>query len=271
MQSHRSFAGKVSAYHVLKVKQCLPEGCIYFKWRCRLLEKGARCVKGYNYPGKNCNSCRFYFEDKLQKVPEIRLSQEEYRLFLAELEEFEDWLGSHLGRRLEIQGRVNHIGPRLIKTVSPRHSRLSLRGYLLNFAECFLGRTRMEDFVYLQIGDRVQQRLGLARGDLVSFEAELGLDEGRLVLTRPGRWEIDERAEDRDKPDRSRLLVDAHSATPLDSQNERCISCERGRLVDVFERELDGGRYVCRELYCLEGVVEPDECCYGAMKKLGIR
>lgn len=40
---HEAFDGKVSVYHVLKVKRCLHEGCFYFKWHCRLLEKGARC------------------------------------------------------------------------------------------------------------------------------------------------------------------------------------------------------------------------------------
>ena len=271
LQSHGSFAGKVSAYHVLKVRACLPEGCIYFKWRCRLLEKGASCAKGYNYPGKNCNSCRYYYEDKLHKIPEVQLEQSAYRSFLAELEEFESWLGENLGRRMEIYGRVNHLGPRLVKTVYPRRSRLSLRGYLLNFAECFLDRTRMEDFVYLPIGRGVQERLCLARGDLVTFEAELTLDEGRLVLKRPGRWEIDERGPEPFQHQRNQALVDAHLARPLENQSERCINCERGRLVDVYERELDGGRFLCRELHCLEGVVEPDDCCYNALKKLGIR
>ena len=271
LQSHQSFAGRVSAYHVLKVKKCLPEGCIYFKWRCRLLEKGARCEKGYNYPGKNCTNCRFYYDEKLHKIPEVQLDDSSYRLFQEELEEFEDWLRDNLGRRLEIYGRINFVGPRLVKTVYPKHSRLSLRGYLVNFAECFLGRTRMEDFVYLPIGSGVQHRLCLARGDLVTFEAEPALDEGRLVLTRPGRWEIDERGPERFEPERSQALVDAHSAELLEEQSERCISCERGRLVDVYERELDGGRFLGRELYCLEGVAEPERCCYSALKKLGIR
>ena len=271
LQSHSSFEHKVSVHHVMKARKCLPEGCIYFNWRCRLLEKGTRCRKGYNFPGKNCNNCRYYYEEKLHKIPEVRLSEKEYRTFLAELAEFEDWLGANLGRRMEIYGRINHVGPRLVKTVYPRHSRLSLRGYLINFAECFLGRTRMEDFVYLPIGKGVQERLGLSRGDLVTFQAELKLDEGRLVLTRPGSWEIDERAAERQVIDSSRALVDLHAAEPLEEQSERCISCERGRLVDVYERELDGGQFLCRELYCLEGVQEPDNCCYNALKTLKLR
>ena len=115
LQSHDSFAGRVSVYHVLKVKRCLPEGCIWFDWRCRLLEKGGACRKGYHFPGKNCNGCRYYYEEKVHKVPEVLLDRDSYRNFQAELEEFEDWLRENLGRRLEVFARVSQVGPQLTK------------------------------------------------------------------------------------------------------------------------------------------------------------
>ena len=271
LDSHNSFAGKVSVYHVLKVKRCLPEGCFYFKWHCRLLEKGTSCKKGYKHPGKNCSTCRYYYEEKLHKVPEIILKQEEYKKFLWELESFEEWLSDHLGRRLEIYGRVNFVGPRLIKTVYPRNSRLSLKGYLVNFAECYLGRTHLEDFVYLQLSPNAQKRLRLARGDLVEFEAELRLDEGRLVLKTPRRIDFQERGSVSFEPDLSAALVDSRMATLLADQSEKCLNCERGRLVDVVEKNIDSQRFLRRELFCLEGVREPLICSYSALKKLGIR
>ena len=271
LDSHSSFAGKVSVYHVLKVKQCLPEGCFYFKWHCRLLEKGTSCKKGYRHPGKNCGSCRYYYEEKLHKVPEIILAQEEYKKFLRELESFEEWLSDNLGRRLEIYGRVNFVGPRLIKTVYPRNSRLSLKGYLVNFAECYLGRTHLEDFVYLQLSPTAQNRIRLARGDLVEFEAELRLDEGRLLLKTPRRIDFNERGPDAFEPDLPAALVDSRMAARLTDQSEKCLNCERGRLVDVVEKNIDSQRFLRRELFCLEGVREPSICSYSALKKLGIR
>ncbi|MEA1996869.1 MAG: hypothetical protein U9N45_04495 [Gemmatimonadota bacterium] len=275
LQSHDSFEGWVSAFHVLKVKRCLPDGCFYFKWRCRLLEKGATCVKGYNYPGKNCRGCRFYYEDKIHKVPVVQLSDQAYREFLDDLQDFEDWLGSNIGRRVEVYGRVNFAGPHLTKTVYTKYSKVSLRGYLINFAECFLGRTRFEDFVYLRISRKSQLDLRLARGDLLEFEAELTLDQGRLVLVRPGRFEFIERSPDafgqESDDDLSRIIVEARTATVVSEQSERCLSCERGRLVDVIEKGTDTNQDFRRELFCLEGVREPSLCCYETLKKLGIR
>lgn len=260
----------MSVYHVLKVKRCLPEGCFYFKWHCRLLDKGTRCVKGYGHPGKNCNSCRYYFEDKLHKIPEIRLEPRAYREFQLELEEFEDWLSDNLGRRLAIQGRVNFSGPRLVKKIYPRHEKLYLRGYLANFSGCFLGRARLDDFVYLRLSPGAQERVRLAKGDELEFEAELRLDEGRLVLEHPRRFDFSRRGPEPFDPRRAEALVDLHSAAALDVQYERCINCERGRLVDVVERGIDSDRFLHRELYCLEGVTTPADCCYGALKKIAV-
>ena len=271
LDSHNSFAGKVSVYHVLKVKKCRPQGCFYFKWHCRLLEKGTRCKKGYKHAGKNCSSCRYYYEEKFHKVPEIILKQEHYKEFLRELEGFEDWLSDNLGRRLEIYGRVNFVGPRLIKTVYPKNSRLSLKGYLVNFAESYLGRTHVEDFVYLQLSPGAQKRLRLARGDLLEFEAELRLDEGRLVLEAPRKMDFLQRGPETFEPDLSAALVDSRMAAQLAGQDEKCLNCERGRLVDVVEKSIDRPRFLRRELFCLEGVKDPVICSYNAMKKLGIR
>jgi len=271
LDSHESFSGRVSPYHVLKVKRCLDEGCFYFKWRCRLLEKGASCRKGYKHPGKNCLGCRYYFEDKLHKVPEVRLTEAAYRSFLRELEDFEDWLADYLGRRLTVYGRVNHVGPLLVKTLYPKNSRVALKGYLANFAECYLDRTHLEDFVYLRLSASLQRRLGLVRGDLVEFTAELALDEGRLVLENPGRFEFEQRESSRFAAAPLAGLVEARLARVLCEQSERCIRCERGRLVDVLEKEIGGFRFLRRELYCLEGVRDPASCCWKALAEIGLR
>jgi len=270
VDSHDSFHGTVSVYHVLKVKRCMPEGCFYFKWRCRLLEGGGTCRKGYKHPGKNCSNCRFYYEEKIHKVPSVQLTETAYREFLLELENFEDWLAENLGRRLEVYGRVNFIGPLLVKILYPKTSRVSLKGYLVNFAECYLGTTHFEDFVYLRLSSKSQQRLRLARGDLVEFEAELTLDEGRLVLVHPRRFEFIERSGQEFAPELSEAIVQARTATVVNDQSERCLTCERGRLVDVIDSS-GNGRGLTRELFCLEGVRDPSTCCYAGLKSLRIR
>lgn len=269
LQSHDSFAGRVSVHHVLKVKRCLPDGCFYFHWRCRLLDKGGACKKGYRHPGKNCVGCRFHYDIKEHKVPVRLLPDNEHEKFLRELEEFEHWLGDNLGRRMEVLGTVNHVGPLLSANIYPRRSSLSLRGWLVNFAECYLGWTHFEDFIYLRLSSRSQKELRLCRGDRIEFEAELGLDEGRLVLTRPGRFEFRERADERCVPEEGRELAAVRGAVALESQSEKCLRCERGRLVDVTEHEPRFGRRgFSRLLYCLEGVTDPELCCYLAFREL---
>jgi hypothetical protein len=271
LQSHDSFAGWVSVYHVLKVKRCLPEGCIYFLWHCRLLDKGGACRKGYHHPGKNCSNCQYYYDEKIHKVPVMQLSTEDYSRFRDDLESFEDWLTENRGRRLEVYGRVNHVGPLLAKDVYHNRSRVTLKGYLANFAECYLGRTHFEDFVYLRLSGRTQHEQRLARGDLLEFEAELDLDEGRLVLAHPGRFEFAERSPEPFRPEDSAALVASRTATVLESQSERCLRCEQGRLVDVTGHGALDRRSFSRQLFCLQGVEDPSLCCYNALKSLGIR
>ncbi|MEA2062884.1 MAG: hypothetical protein U9P14_04225 [Gemmatimonadota bacterium] len=270
LQSHESFAGWVSVYHVLEVKKCLPDGCIYFKWHCRLLDKGARCRKGYTSPGRNCQGCRFFVDEKIHKVPVLMLSEKEHGRFKLELEEFEQWLRDNLGRRLEVYGRVNSVSPLLRRDICHDRSRLSQRGFLVNFAESYLGRTHVEDYVYLRLGAKAQARLELCRGDLLEFNAELTLDNGRLVLVRPRSIEVEERSPGRTVS--SEVPFDTRRARLIEDQSERCINCERGRLVDVVHHgRTGGGAKINRQLFCLEGISEPELCCYQALKELGIR
>ncbi|MCE5271092.1 hypothetical protein LLH00_07375 [bacterium] len=271
LQSHDSFAGRVSVYHVLKVKRCLGEGCFYFQWRCRLLDKGGSCRKGYNYPGKNCTGCRYYYDIKEHKLPVCLLDAQGQALFERELEEFELWLRDNLGRRVEVLGRVNHVGPLLTREVLARDSRVRLHGYLVNFAECYLGWTHFEDYVYLRLSRRSQEELRLARGDRLEFEAELTLDEGRLVLTRPGRFDFSERAPERFRAGGDPALEDTRRAVRLEGQPEKCLRCERGRLVDVIEKTSRFERQTFhRELYCLEGIADPELCCHHALAGLSL-
>jgi hypothetical protein len=114
-KAHFRFEKNVSVYHVLKEKKCHPEGCIYFLWKCRLLNKGHSCPKGYQHVGRNCFSCKNYFEEKITYQPEILLNKEEFENFQRELEEFENWLEGAIGKRVEFSGTVNSVKPHFKK------------------------------------------------------------------------------------------------------------------------------------------------------------
>ena len=62
--AHARFEHQVSTYHVLRVKNCFPQGCLSFKWRCELMDKGKRCIKGFKFIGKKCFGCRFFYDEK---------------------------------------------------------------------------------------------------------------------------------------------------------------------------------------------------------------
>ena len=69
-ESHAKFENKVSVYHVLKKKKCWPTGCLSFKWTCRLLNKGKKCIRGYDFMGKKCDGCSYYDDIKIHNQPQ---------------------------------------------------------------------------------------------------------------------------------------------------------------------------------------------------------
>ena len=96
---HRGFDYRVSAHHVLREKNCYPHGCVDFLWKCKLLDKGGTCPKGYRHVGNNCTECRHYDEEKIHRYPELLISAMEYRAYQRECRRFDDWLDTHEGSR----------------------------------------------------------------------------------------------------------------------------------------------------------------------------
>jgi hypothetical protein len=265
-ESHRGFGHLVSAYHVLREKECFPEGCLDFRWKCQRLGKGGACPKGYKHVGNNCNHCRFYEEEKIQRLPELQVSEEQYRAFLEECRIFDEWLEDQQGRILEVGGTVSAVRPRLVREEDGRRSRLRLLGFLARLCPSFAGRQGFADPIFLRLSSGQQQRLRLAEGDRLEAEGELALDRGRLVVARPRRIHIEDRGGQAPLI-WEQALLDRVGAVRLEGQPERCLHCERGVLVDVAD--LTGrqrGRR--RELICLEGIGRPDGCPYEALETL---
>ena len=257
-EAHSEFEGRVSVYHVLKEKQCYPQGCLYFLWHCALLEKGNRCVQGYRYVGKNCKGCTYYVEEKIHLQPELLLDEEAYRVFLEDLDDFEDWLASVSFRRLAVAGKIKNVKPWFERTLYPKENRVRLMGYLLVFRRGFLGTTAFEDTFYVRVSERLVREYGFVPKMKVEMVGEVREDRGRIVVHRPGRVEVIKRGWG--KPwRRDEALVAVRTATLLEEQPDPCLACRWGSLVDVVDRrEAEEHRY--RRLYCLKGVAEPDGC-----------
>lgn len=251
-EAHKGFESRMSAHHILNKKQCFPGGCFHFKWRCKLFSQGKKCYRGYNYMGKNCSGCRYFNEEKVHNHPELQVSEADYAQFQEELKEFEYWLEDHLDKEVPVYGTVDGVKPLFHKRIYGKGESFAFSGFLLIFKELYFDRTLMEDHVYARLSPKTYQSLRFGHGDTVEARATVTLDNGRLVLRRLRRIEIERRGE----PaiwNESRALVARETAQRMQGQPEGCLQCPYGALVDVEDqRRAETRKY--RQLYCLKGI-----------------
>lgn len=265
-KAHFKFDKNVSVYHVLRERNCFPQGCIYFLWKCQLLNKGRRCPKGYEHVGRKCFGCKYYYEDKVCHQPEIILPNEEFEEFKKSLEEYEEWLESVVGKDVEFSGEINTVKPHLKKIITGSRQSMFFKGFLLSFKQGFVNRVFFDDYIYASVSTKSHEKNKFAQGDKVDFLARLRVDHGRIVLDKIRRIEFTEK---RDAPswDFSQAIVAKNVGTELDCQPEKCLRCEKGCLLDVVERGESKDK-ISRHLFCLAGTEDPEVCFYDLKKKV---
>lgn len=265
-KSHSRFDNRVSVYHVMRTKNCYPQGCIVFKWSCVLKNKGKKCVRGFQHIGRLCDGCSHYTDEKMHYQPRIKLTASDYSRFESELEEFEDWLAQFEHRDLDIWCEVTSVKPRFKKEIIAGKGQIRLDGYLLFMQQGFIGTVEFDDAFFVSISPRQQQRYDFAPGDRFEARGNFTLDRGRIVFTNV--WHIDFEYRSRQKTwSNSQALVAKQSAAFLDEQPETCLHCPKGALVDVVEKSY-GQTKLKRELFCLEGVKDYSMCCLAAVEKI---
>ena len=262
---HSKFENRVSVHHVLRVKNCYPQGCIHFLWRCHLLNKGKRCTHGFKHVGRKCFGCREYFDKKIHNQPMLLVSETEYKTFLEELDDFEDWLELVQDRNIDIQGRIDTVKPALTKIVTHHSNRLELKGYFVHFKEAFIDRTNLEDHCYAVVYPDQQQRFEFAPGDEIEFRAKVTLDQGRLVFKKLNSIEFLFRSK-RTTWSNSEALVIQHTLIPFNKQPQKCYHCDQGMLVDVIDKSRPQWER-SRELICLKCYTDPKDCVYAVEVK----
>ncbi len=263
---HTKFEHRVSVYHVLRVKNCYPQGCLYFLWRCQLLNKGKSCSKGYNHVGRKCFGCRHYFDEKIHNQPVLLLSEDEYHHVLNELEDFEDWLESIKDRHLDIQATIATVKPGLTRIIHHQGSHLKLNGYFIHFNEAFIDTVSWEDHCYALIFPDHQERFKFAPGDKIEFRAKIELDEGRLVLKKMNNVEFLQRS-GKQTWSNSQALVVKQGTISFNKQSIQCLHCDQGMLIDVIDQSRPQWER-SRELCCLKLFPSPEVCYYAVEKKL---
>jgi len=257
-ETHKGFQNTMSVYHILKKKKCFPEGCLYFKWHCRLLKKGNKCFRGFNYVGRKCFRCRYFYEEKIHNYAELQITEEEYQEFLREFRNFEDWIYEHENKELEIYGEIDGVKPRFRKRIYKKGEGILFAGFMLIFKEAYLNRTHIEDYVYAQISTKTYQSLKFGKGDVLTARATLIMDKGRFVLKKLHRFDIEKRGE---PPlwTESKALVAKETATLIPEQPEGCVQCPYGALIDVEDMRRREDRCF-RQLYCLQGMADYRGC-----------
>lgn len=272
--SHFKFQNNVSVYHVLKERRCFPQGCIYFQWKCQVLNKGNGCPKKYKHVGKSCFSCKYYYEEKHCYQPEVLLSESEFVIFKRELEDYDHWLDQLLGKKVAVRGVINSIKPHLRKNILHKKEQMSFLGFLASFSSGYIDRIFFDDYFYLNLSPRTQERFSLSPSDKIDFWARLKTDRGRIVFYSPKEIEVvskdlEEKLPDDLKWDLSQILVARKTGTEFDVQPEKCFACDKGILLDISEEDSRGKRNY-RHIFCLQGTKNPESCLYDLKRKIAL-
>jgi hypothetical protein len=164
---HEGFGSKMSVQHILNEKGCFPNGCFYFIWHCKLMKQGKKCYRGYNFMGRNCHGCRYFYEEKVHNRADLIISDSEYKAFEREL-----------------AGEIDGVKPLFRKRVYRKGEGISFSGYLLIFKQLYFERLLMDDHVYVWLSPKTYQSFKFGRGDVITARATLKLDKGRLLLKR---------------------------------------------------------------------------------------
>lgn len=264
-ESHADFHGRVSAYHVLREKKCYPDGCLSFIWNCTRLSKGTACIRRHRTVGKSCKGCTYFIEDKIHMQPDCLLEPEAYDRFLEDLENFETWLQSMKYKRVSLAGRIRTVKPHYRRLLYTRESHTRLHGYLLALKPAYIAMDCFQDTLYIRVSEGQMKALHFAPKMKLECTGEIRLDRGRLIVHRPGRFEIIKPG--RGKPwTRERALVSIKTAKPLKSQPAQCLSCGWSVLVDTEDhREIEND--FRRELFCLKGIEDYHSCYIQALRK----
>jgi len=239
-------------------KQCYPEGCINIIWHCILKEKGKKCIKGYNYVGRECKGCTYYRDEKVHLQPELLINNHEYKQFLDDLEDFEDWLISLKNKKLSIRGEIMSVKPWFEEIILPNQKQRRLRGYLLVLKENFIGITSFKDLIYVRLSEKMMKRFSFTPQMLIEFFGEIIVDRGRIIIKKPHRIEVIKEATE-ETWNRDRALVAVKTATKFKQQIDKCWECPWGCLADVRDyRENKKNFY--RNMFCLKGVSNWQDC-----------
>ena len=252
---HRHFQSEMSPFYILSEKQCFPDGCVYFHWKCRLLAKKKSCFRGFSHVGKKCFNCKYFYEEKRHQYPELITQKEEHVPFIEQFLEFEEWIDELQSKRVACEGTVSGITPDLSLKQQGNRQSVSAHGFLIRFEEGFIDNQHFEDPFFLSISAISQNKLLFRKGDNIEFEANLIIDRGRLKFIKSGRFQFYERGDEKTLRKHD-VIVALQTYSIQENQPAKCMVCTYGMLVDM-ENSTSGPS---RATVCLQGIADYQYC-----------
>ena len=255
---HQHFKSEMSPFHILIEKQCYPHGCIYFKWKCRLLAKQKKCFRNFEKVGRECFNCRYFYEEKIHQYPEFIDDGNNFSAFEADFKEFEQWIASIGNRRGPVEGTVHSVSPELLIINPGISTQVRFTGFLVRFQEGFIDNNAFDDPFFLRISSLTQQQLKIRGGDELDFLARLEIDRGRFRFVKSGSFTFYRRGEE--KVVLKHHIMERIAGSVIHSeQHEKCRVCRFGILAD--HQESRNGP--TRSLVCLQGAENAGTCTIG--------
>jgi len=257
--THKNFNKSVSVYHVMIKKKCYPHGCVNFKYKCKFKRK---CPKGFHKAGLKCENCKYLVEEKYVKIPKI-IDEERYKEFCTEMEDFNLWLGKIKNRVIQFWGNVNSVKPFFEKIISSKNEKILHRGFIVSFEQGYINSDFWDDYCYLLLNKNQYRKIKPHPGDEIEFSARLKFTDGRIILQYPSKINFVSKTEGKLWENEDVLLAKSVGKTHI-SQPDKCFRCDQGILIEVTDRNLNK---FYRQIYCLEGIENFEDCYYYALLK----
>jgi hypothetical protein len=251
---HLHFKAQMSPYYILMEKKCYPHGCVYFRWKCKLLAKQHKCFRNFSKVGKQCSNCRYFYEEKIHQYPEFVEQKIKSDEFLENFYEFNEWVQHLKKERVVCEGTVHEVKADFVLKKDGNQYRLFLRGYLVSFQEGYIDNQFFEDKFYLTISSRTQKQLLFRQDDVIEFKAGLRIDRGRFKFFKSGSFYFQQRGMPEAIPKQD-PLAQLNYSIYID-QPAQCLNCRHGLLVDI-ETQDPGPR---RTVICLQGIADYKNC-----------
>lgn len=253
--AHKHFSSKMSIYHILKEKKCFPHGCVYFKWKCKVLAKQNKCHRSFSTVGKHCFSCKHFYEEKIHQYPELVVDEKEKIEFYEKYEEFCEWIDLFENKNVFCEGTISSLLPDFTIIRNQDKLNLGLKGFLVSFEEGFIENKHIEDTFYLHIDSMQQNKFRLREGDEIEFKAKLKIVDGRLELFYGKKFNFYLRSNSKPLL-KSDILVSLSTATTFDMQPEKCKSCNFS-ITTRIQNNHTGKK---RIMICSKGINNPEYC-----------